>query len=57
MNLYLDLETTIRCPVGNNQANPMWPGNYIVMAGWAIDDGDVQTRYTNEPLAHYPFIV
>lgn len=32
--IILDLETTIRCPVGNNRANPMWYGNFIVAAGY-----------------------
>ena len=32
--LILDLETTVRCPVGNNKANPMWQGNKIIAAGW-----------------------
>ena len=32
--LVLDLETTMRCPVGNNKANPMWFGNEIIAAGF-----------------------
>ena len=31
--LFFDCETTIRCPVGNNKAHPMWRGNSIVMYG------------------------
>ena len=31
--LTLDLETTIRCPVGSHSANPMWVGNRIIAAG------------------------
>lgn len=33
MNLVIDLETTMRCPVGNNKANPMWPANKAVAYG------------------------
>lgn len=33
-SLVLDLETTMKCPVGNNKANPFWPENSIVLAGW-----------------------
>lgn len=29
----IDLETTTRCPVGTNKANPMWLGNKIVAVG------------------------
>lgn len=32
--LFFDCETTIRCPVGNNKAHPMWRGNSIVMYGY-----------------------
>lgn len=32
--IILDLETTIRCPVGNNKANPMWMANLIIAAGY-----------------------
>ena len=39
MNLVIDLETTMRCPVGNNEANPMWPHNKIVAYGsMSLDD-------------------
>jgi DNA polymerase I-like protein with 3'-5' exonuclease and polymerase domains len=34
MNIVIDLETTIRCPVGNSSGNPMWLGNKIVAAGF-----------------------
>ena len=37
--LILDLETTVRCPVGNNKANPMWQGNKVIAAGWKYLDG------------------
>ena len=30
----IDLETTIRCPVGTHSANPMWIGNKIVASGY-----------------------
>ena len=36
MNIVVDLETTIRCPVGNHKANPMWVGNKIIAAGVKI---------------------
>ena len=29
----VDTETTVRCPIGTNKANPHWPENKIVMAG------------------------
>lgn len=38
--LTLDLETTIRCPVGSHSANPMWIGNKIIAAG-LLTDGKV----------------
>lgn len=48
MNIVLDLETTIRCPVGNNKANPMWLGNYIVAAGWMEVNGKYVDHYKKE---------
>ena len=45
MNLVIDLETSIKCPVGNSKANPMWHGNNIVASGWKIDTSNVQTMY------------
>lgn len=33
MRLVIDLETTVRCPVGNNKANPMWQGNKVIAWG------------------------
>ena len=33
MNLVVDLETTIRCPVGNSSGNPMWRGNKVIAWG------------------------
>lgn len=56
MNLVLDLETSIKCPVGNNKANPMWLGNNIVAVGWKIDDHPVQTRYDNAGVPDISFI-
>lgn len=29
----LDVETTMKCPVGNNKASPFWPENKVVMSG------------------------
>lgn len=43
--IVLDLETTIRNPVGNHSANPMWKGNKIIAAGWLELGGAVQTDY------------
>lgn len=48
MNVVIDLETTIRCPVGNHKANPMWVGNYIVAAGWKEVDGHYQHSYNKK---------
>lgn len=31
--LVVDVETTMKCPVGNNKANPFWPENRVVMKG------------------------
>ena len=49
MNLVLDLETTVRCPVGNNKANPMWRGNDIIAAGYTqVDVSDVTSIVYNK---------
>ena len=45
--LVLDLETTMRCPVGNNSANPMWLGNKIIAAGWNLND-NTETIYDSK---------
>ena len=29
----VDTETTVKCPIGSNKANPHWPENKIVMGG------------------------
>lgn len=29
--MVFDVETTVRCPVGSNKANPHWPSNHMVM--------------------------
>ena len=39
MNLVVDLETTIRCPVGTNSGNPMWRGNKVIASGTTIIGG------------------
>lgn len=44
-HVVIDLETTIRCPVGNNKGNPMWRGNYIVAAGYKTLDGPYGSSY------------
>lgn len=49
MNLVIDLETTIRCPVGNNKANPMWLANKVIAWGCRylhdVDSGSYGYRY------------
>lgn len=50
MNLFIDLETTIRCPVGTHKANPMWVGNLIVASGIAWDECPVSVSYDREGL-------
>ena len=30
----IDLETSVKCPIGTNKGNPHWPENKIVMAGF-----------------------
>ena len=48
MNLVIDLETTIRCPVGNSSGNPMWRGNKVIAVGMQeIGVGDVKIYRTN----------
>lgn len=45
-NIVVDLETTIRCPIGNNQANPMWGGNKIIAIGTkVVGEKDVKIEY------------
>ena len=39
MRLVIDLETTVRCPVGNNKANPMWQGNKVIAWGTIASAG------------------
>lgn len=34
----LDLETSVKCPIGSNKANPHWPENKIVMGGYGRYD-------------------
>ncbi len=34
----LDVETTMKCPVGENKANPFWPENSVVMRGYKPGD-------------------
>lgn len=43
----LDVETTQKCPVGNNKANPFWPENEIVLYGWrTLRNGETTTIST-----------
>lgn len=50
MNLVIDLETTIRCPVGNNSGNPMWRGNKVIAWGTAIPGGTQGYKYDKDGL-------
>ena len=50
MNLVIDLETTIRCPVGNNSGNPMWRGNKVIAWGLKAIDGSHAHKYDKEGL-------
>jgi len=45
MNLVVDLETTIRCPVGNNSGNPMWRGNKVIAWGTCCVGGTSGYKY------------
>lgn len=45
MNLVIDLETTIRCPVGNNSGNPMWRGNKVIAWGTHVIGGTYGYNY------------
>jgi DNA polymerase I-like protein with 3'-5' exonuclease and polymerase domains len=36
----VDVETTMKCPVGSNKANPFWPENEIVLQGAQALDND-----------------
>ena len=56
MNVVVDLETTIRCPVGNNKANPMWIGNKIVAAGMKFLDGDYVQYYCKDGINVTPVV-
>ena len=54
MNLVVDLETTIRCPVGNSSGNPMWRGNKVIAAGGQIVGGTIGLSYDKEGLDLIP---
>ena len=45
MNLVVDLETTIRCPVGNSTGNPMWRGNEVIAWGTTTIGGTSGYKY------------
>lgn len=47
----VDVETTMKCPVGNNKANPYWPDNEIVLAGAVRLEGNETVVH---PLATLP---
>lgn len=50
MNLVVDLETTIRCPVGNSSGNPMWRGNKVIAWGEACVGSTVGYKYDKHGL-------
>lgn len=50
MNLVVDLETTIRCPVGNSSGNPMWRGNKVIAWGTSIVGGKSGYKYDKDGL-------
>ena len=50
MNLVVDLETTIRCPVGNSSGNPMWRGNKVIAWGTACVGGTTGYKYDSTGL-------
>lgn len=50
MNLVVDLETTIRCPVGNSSGNPMWRGNKVIASGCAEVGGTTGYMYDKHGL-------
>lgn len=57
--LTLDLETSVKCPVGNNKAHPMWLGNSIVATGWSVDGITRTIRATTlntKKLCEYYFV-
>ena len=37
--IVMDSETSIKCPIGNNKAHPMWPANRVVKSGYYFVDG------------------
>ena len=45
----LDTETTVRCPMGTNKANPHWPGNKIVLAGVKFSGNENRLISINHP--------
>ncbi len=50
MNLVVDLETTIRCPVGNSSGNPMWRGNKVIAWGTSCIGGTTGYKYDSTGL-------
>ena len=36
----VDYETSVKCPIGNSKAHPMWPANQVVLAGYVALLGD-----------------
>lgn len=37
----VDYETSVKCPIGNSKAHPMWPANQVVLAGASLLDSTV----------------
>jgi DNA polymerase I-like protein with 3'-5' exonuclease and polymerase domains len=38
-----DLETTVKCPIGNNKANPHWPDNRLICA--SVNNGETKSDW------------
>jgi DNA polymerase-1 len=46
----VDYETSVKCPIGNNKAHPMWPANKVVLAGLSIIDHSTPYNELARPL-------
>ena len=42
----VDYETSVKCPIGNTKAHPMWPANQVVLAGFAVLDRKAYAEVT-----------
>jgi DNA polymerase I-like protein with 3'-5' exonuclease and polymerase domains len=55
MNIYtIDAETSIKCPVGNHKAHPMWPLNKVVALGIYDHTKGLYEVHTTHPMAFTP---